>query len=59
VQSVSDLLCNANKIEAGRHFLSIFRITSFIPFESAYLNNTEALFNDFKALSADNKRSLK
>ncbi len=59
VQSVSDMLCNTNKIEAGRHFLNIFRITSFIPFESAYLNNTEALFNEFRGLQANPNWRLK
>jgi len=59
LQSISDLLCNANKTDVGRHFLSIFRITSFVPYQSAYLNETEKLFNDFRILSADHNRRSK
>jgi hypothetical protein len=59
LQSVIDMLCNANKTEIGKHFLTIFRITSFIPFESEYLKDTEALFNDFRVLSANHNRRLK
>ena len=59
VQSISDLLCNINKTNEGRHFLSVFRINSFIPFKSEYLKDTEAMFNDFKVLSANYNRRLK
>jgi ABC-type phosphate/phosphonate transport system substrate-binding protein len=59
LQSISDLLCNTNNTEAGRHFLSIFRITSFVPFEGDYLNDTEMLFNDFTILWANRNRRLK
>jgi ABC-type phosphate/phosphonate transport system substrate-binding protein len=59
MQSIADLLCNTNKTANGKQFLSIFRITSFIPFKSEYLKDTEALFNDFRVLSANHNRRLK
>jgi ABC-type phosphate/phosphonate transport system substrate-binding protein len=59
LQSVADLLCNTNKTEIGKHLLSVFRVTSFIPFESEYLKDTEALFNDFKTLSTSKNRHVK
>jgi hypothetical protein len=59
VQSVVDLICSTDTTDVGKHFLSIFRITSFVPFASAYLNDTETLFNDFRILSANHNRRLK
>jgi hypothetical protein len=59
MQSISDLLCNINKTNEGSHYLSIFRINSFIPFKSEYLKDTEAMFNDFRVLSANHNRRLK
>jgi hypothetical protein len=59
MQSVIDMLCNANKTETGKHLLSVFRVTSFIPFKSEYLKDTEALFNDFRALSTSKNRHVK
>jgi ABC-type phosphate/phosphonate transport system substrate-binding protein len=59
IQSVIDMMCNANKTENGRQLLSIFRITSFIPFKSEYLKETEVLFNDFRTLSASEGRMVK
>ncbi len=59
IQSVIDMLCNADKTEIGKQFLTIFRITSHIPFESEYLIDTEALFNDFRTLSMSKNRRLK
>jgi ABC-type phosphate/phosphonate transport system substrate-binding protein len=59
MQSIADMLCNTNKTEKGKHFLSVFRITSFIPFKSEYLRDTEQLFNDFRVLSANHNRRLK
>jgi hypothetical protein len=58
-QSVADMLCNAHKTEIGRHFLSVFRITSYIPYKSEYLKDTETLFNDFRILSASHNWRLK
>jgi hypothetical protein len=55
VQSVADMMCNANTTANGKQLLSIFRITGFIPFKSEYLKETEALFNDFRALSASSR----
>ncbi len=55
IQSVVDMLCSTDTTEVGRHFFSIFRITSFVPFKNAYLYDTEALFNDFKTLSQGKK----
>jgi hypothetical protein len=59
MQSIADMLCNTNKTAKGKQFLSIFRITNFIPFESEYLKDTETLFNDFRVLSANHNRRLK
>jgi ABC-type phosphate/phosphonate transport system substrate-binding protein len=59
LQSVADMMCNANTTAKGKQLLSIFRITSFIPFKSEYLKETEALFNDFRALSANHNRRLR
>jgi hypothetical protein len=58
-QSVVDILCDANKTEVGKHLLSVFRVTSFIPFKSEYLRDTEALFNDFRTLSMSKNRNVK
>jgi len=58
-QSVIDMLCNIDKTEIGKRLLSIFRITSFIPFESEYLMDTEMLFNDFRILSMNKNRRAK
>jgi hypothetical protein len=59
MQSVVDMLCSADTTDAGKHVLSIFRISGFVPFESDYLNDTETLFKDFTILSADPHRRLK
>jgi hypothetical protein len=59
VKSVVDMLCSTDTTDAGKHFLSIFRITGFVPFEGGYLNDTETLFKDFSILSANHHRSLK
>jgi hypothetical protein len=55
IQSVVDMLCSTDTTDVGRHFLSIFRITGFAPFAGTYLNETEALFNDFKNLTRGKK----
>jgi hypothetical protein len=55
IRSLVDMLCNAHTTDAGRHFLSIFRISSFVPFVNDYLQDTETLFNDFKILSRGKK----
>jgi hypothetical protein len=55
VQSVVDMLCSADTTDVGKHFLSIFRITGFVPFADTYLNDTEALFNEFTFLSRGKK----
>jgi hypothetical protein len=59
LQTISDLLCNTNNTEVGRHFLSIIRINSIVPFEGDYLNDTETIFNDFRILSMNQNRRLK
>jgi hypothetical protein len=59
LQSVVDMLCDANKTEIGRHLLSVFRVTSFTPFKSEYLRDTEELFYDFRILSANQNRRMK
>ncbi len=59
VQSVVDMICSADTTDVGKHFLSIFRISGFVPFVGDYLKNTEALFNDFTILSANHYRRLK
>ncbi|HEX9933663.1 MAG TPA: PhnD/SsuA/transferrin family substrate-binding protein, partial [bacterium] len=56
MQSISDMLCNTNNTEIGKNFLSIFRVTSYVPFESTFLNDTEALFNEHRALSTKRNR---
>lgn len=58
-QSVIDLMCNTNNTEAGKHFLSIFRIVSFVPFKSEYLKDTEMLFKDYKTLTLSKNRRVK
>ena len=59
LQSVSDMLCNANNTEIGKHLLNVFRVSSFIPFEDVYIKDTEDLFNDFRTLSANQNQRLK
>jgi ABC-type phosphate/phosphonate transport system substrate-binding protein len=58
IQSAIDLLCNANTTEMGGHLLTIFRITGFVPFKNEYLKDTEALFRDFRTLSAGQSRRV-
>jgi ABC-type phosphate/phosphonate transport system substrate-binding protein len=59
MQSVSDMLCNAQKTDQGRQLLSIFRISGFIPLKNEYLTDTETLFNDFRLLSDQQERRMK
>jgi hypothetical protein len=59
LQSIADLLCNTNKTANGKQFLSIFRITGFIPYKSEYLKDTEALFKESQILSAKHNRRMK
>jgi ABC-type phosphate/phosphonate transport system substrate-binding protein len=59
VQTVTDLLCNTDKTEIGKRFLSVFRIVSFVPYKSEYLNNTETLFNEYKTLTLNKNRRVK
>ncbi len=59
MQSIADMLCNTHKTAKGKQFLGIFRITSFIPFKNEYLRDTEQLFNDFRALSANHNLRLR
>jgi hypothetical protein len=55
LQSVVDMMCNTNKTEFGKYFLTLFRINSPIPHHSEFLTDTESLANEFRTLSSGGK----
>ena len=56
VQTVIDMMCNTDHTKVGKRFLSVFRIVSLIPYKNEYLKDTEALFNNYNALTVKKNR---